>query len=204
MKVKPKEVFVNLPMVLLFNTEDEIPQLASGFNTFLHGKVRLKYEVVGELNGQFVGLFYLQRNDESQQLRDEFEALIQAEEVAAHQAPLYLDPSKFNAKGMIIAYTIGHTGSYNKLLTEGPPERCQKMGAHDDYEGGYIWKTEEEAHNFIYSQAFLDLDWGDGLLRPPKNFSVYKVELVNGWQDVTPVPGKDGIYHLLVNSRFYK
>lgn len=84
MKVKPKEVFVNLPMVLLFNTEDEIPQLASGFNTFLHGKVRLKYEVVGELNGQFVGLFYLQRNIESQQLRDEFEALIQVEETDKH------------------------------------------------------------------------------------------------------------------------
>jgi hypothetical protein len=105
---------------------------------------------------------------------------------------------------MIVAFTIGHTGSYDKLLAEGPPERCQKMGAHDDYEGGYIWKTAEEAEAFIHSQAFLDLDWGDGLLRPPENFSVYKVELVNGWQDVSPVPGKDGIYHLLVNSRFYK
>jgi hypothetical protein len=105
---------------------------------------------------------------------------------------------------MIIAFTIGHTKSYDRALAEGPSERCLKMGAHDNYAGGYIWKTEEEAEAFIYSQAFLDLDWGDGLLRPPENFSVYKVELVNGWKDVSPVPGKDGIYHLLVNSRFYK
>jgi hypothetical protein len=64
MKVKPKEVLVNLPVVLLFNNEDDIPELASNFNTFLHGKVKLKYESLGALNGQFVGLFYLQRNDE--------------------------------------------------------------------------------------------------------------------------------------------
>jgi hypothetical protein len=89
MKVKPKEVFVNLPVALLFNTEDEIPQLASGFNTFLHGKVRLKYETIGELNGQWVGLFYLQRNDESQQLRDEFVRLIEEQQMLMHDPPAY-------------------------------------------------------------------------------------------------------------------
>jgi hypothetical protein len=107
-------------------------------------------------------------------------------------------------KNMIVAFTIGHTRSYDKCLAEVPPEQCLKVGAHDDYEGGWIWKTASEAHDFIFSQAFLDLDWGDDLLRPPENFSVYKVELVNGWDDVSPIPGKDGVYHLLVNSRFYK
>lgn len=81
MKVKPKEAMVNVPVVLLFNTEDEIPALASGFNTFLHGKVKMKYEVLGTLNEQFVGLFYLQRNNESQQLRDEFMRLIEQEQI---------------------------------------------------------------------------------------------------------------------------
>lgn len=96
MKVKPKEVFVNLPVALLFNTEDEIPQLASGFNTFLHGKVRLKYETIGELNGQWVGLFYLQRNDESQQLRDEFVRLIEEEQISKHQAPFWIADDDFD------------------------------------------------------------------------------------------------------------
>jgi hypothetical protein len=85
MKIKPKEVMVNLPIVLLFMCEDDIPELCSNFNTFLHGKVKLKYEVLGTLNGQFVGLFYLQRNNESQQLRDEFVRLIEEEEIARHE-----------------------------------------------------------------------------------------------------------------------
>lgn len=85
MKIKPKEVMVNLPVVLLFNNEDDIPELCSNFNTFLHGKVKLKYETLGTLNGQYVGLFYLQRNNESQELRDEFVRLIEEEEVARHE-----------------------------------------------------------------------------------------------------------------------
>jgi hypothetical protein len=80
MRVKPKEIFVNLPVVLLFDTEDEIAQLASGFNTFLHGKSRLKYETLGMLNKQFVGMFYLQRNGEFSLLREEFMRMIEEEE----------------------------------------------------------------------------------------------------------------------------
>lgn len=89
MKIKPKEVMVNLPVVFLFNNEDDIPELASNFNTFLHGKVKLKYEALGTLNGQFVGLFYLQRNDESQQLRDDFTLLIEEEQIARHQQNVF-------------------------------------------------------------------------------------------------------------------
>lgn len=81
MKVKPKEIMVNLPVVLTFATEDEIAALASGVNTFIHGKVRVKYEVLGTLGGQYIGLFYLQRNNESQQLHDEFMRMIDQEEM---------------------------------------------------------------------------------------------------------------------------
>lgn len=86
MKFKPKEVMVNLPTVLTFQEEDEIVEMASAFNTFIHGKVKMKYEVLGTLGGQYVGLFYIQRNTESQQLRDEFMAAINAEEEANHVA----------------------------------------------------------------------------------------------------------------------
>lgn len=80
MKFKPKEIMVNLPTVLTFTAEDEIVMMAATFNTFVHGKVKMKYEVLGTLGGQYIGLFYIQRNNESQQLRDEFINLINEEE----------------------------------------------------------------------------------------------------------------------------
>lgn len=87
MKFKPKEVLVNLPVVLTFAQEDEIVQMAAAFNTFVHGKVKMKYEVLGTLGGQYVALFYIQRNSESQQLHDEFVAMINAEEEQSLTAP---------------------------------------------------------------------------------------------------------------------
>ncbi len=80
MKFKPKEVMVNLPTVLTFTHEGEDAALAAAFNTFIHGKVHMKYEPLGMLGGQYVSLFYMQRNNESQQLRDEFMAAILQEE----------------------------------------------------------------------------------------------------------------------------
>lgn len=81
MKVKPKEVLVNIPVVLLFDTQQEIPDFASNLNTILHGKIKLKYEELGELAGQHVGIFYLDRHGEFQQLREEFRAAIEQEEI---------------------------------------------------------------------------------------------------------------------------
>lgn len=81
MKFKPKEVLVNLPVVLTFPVEDEIVQMAAAFNAFVHGKVKMKYEVLGTLGGQYVALFYIQRNSESQQLHDEFTQMIEDEEM---------------------------------------------------------------------------------------------------------------------------
>lgn len=104
---------------------------------------------------------------------------------------------------MIIAHTIGHTTSYEQCL-KSSPDRAYKMGQHEDYEGGWIWKTAEEAEIFINSPAFLKVNWGDGKSRDPKDFSVFKVELVNGWDDVSAIPGEDGVYNLLVDSKFSK
>jgi hypothetical protein len=81
MKVKPKEVMVNLPVVLTFTHEGEDTALAAGFNTFLHGKVKMKYETLGKLNDHYVSIFYLQRNNEYQSLREEFVNMIEQEEI---------------------------------------------------------------------------------------------------------------------------
>lgn len=87
MKIKPKEVLLNLPVALLFDESWEISSFAANINTILHGKVRLKAEELGTLGGRHVGLFYLQRNNESQEIHDEFVRLIEEEEMA--QLPLF-------------------------------------------------------------------------------------------------------------------
>jgi hypothetical protein len=84
MKIKPKEILVNLPAAHLFQNEDEMVSFASAINTIVVGKVKVKYELLGLLGGQSVGLFYIQRNNESQEIHDEFMRLIEAEEMQAH------------------------------------------------------------------------------------------------------------------------
>src|SRR5208282_4328461 len=79
MKVKPKEVLLNLPVALLFDEPSEVGAFAANVNAILHGKVRLKAEELGTLGGKHVGLFYLQRNLESQEIHDEFVRLIEME-----------------------------------------------------------------------------------------------------------------------------
>jgi hypothetical protein len=88
MKVKPKEILVNLPIVLLFDGEDEIAKFASNINALIHGKVKVKCEELGVLNNQFVGIFYLQRNNEYGELRQQFINMIENEEVLEHNRAL--------------------------------------------------------------------------------------------------------------------
>lgn len=88
MKIKPKEVLLNLPVALLFDEPWEIASFAANINTILHGKVRLKAEELGVLGGRHVGLFYLQRNNESQEIHDEFIRLIEEELIEAHGGAL--------------------------------------------------------------------------------------------------------------------
>jgi hypothetical protein len=85
MKVKPKEVLVNLPVVLMFDSEEKVAEFASTINTIIHGKVKIKYEVVGQLQGQYAGLIYINRNLESQELREEFLKMIDMEELSQQQ-----------------------------------------------------------------------------------------------------------------------
>jgi len=81
MKVKPKEVMLNLPIALLFDTQDEADVFASNINTLINGKVKVKMDNVGVLGGRFVTIYYLQRNDEYSSIREEFLRLIETEEL---------------------------------------------------------------------------------------------------------------------------
>lgn len=87
MKVKPKEVMVNLPVALLFDEPWEIISFAANINTILHGKIKLKVEELGVLGGRNVGIFYLERNGEYHEIRDEFTRLIEQEEVVNYNGP---------------------------------------------------------------------------------------------------------------------
>lgn len=93
MKVKPKEVLVNLPVALLFDESWEIVSFAANVNTILHGKVKLKVEELGVLGGRTVGIFYLERNNEYHEIRDEFVRLIEQEEVTQHNGTAPVLPS---------------------------------------------------------------------------------------------------------------
>ncbi len=80
MRIKPKEILVNLPVVLTFQTSDEIVVFAANINSLIHGKVKVKCEELGTLGPNHMGLFYLQRNNEYHELREEFMNLIEQEE----------------------------------------------------------------------------------------------------------------------------
>lgn len=94
MKVKPKEVLVNLPVALLFDEPWEIISFAANINTILHGKVKLKVEELGSLGGRHVGLFYLDRNAEYHEIRDEFVRLIEQEEITSHPSYVHVESSE--------------------------------------------------------------------------------------------------------------
>ncbi len=47
----------------------------------IHGKVRVKVEELGTLGGQFVGMFYLQRNGEFTELSEQFMQMIEQEQL---------------------------------------------------------------------------------------------------------------------------
>lgn len=79
MNIKPKDIRVNLPIVLGFDDPEEIPKFAATINTIIHGKVKVKCEDLGILGTQYMGLFYIQRNDEYQELRDDFIGMIDRE-----------------------------------------------------------------------------------------------------------------------------
>jgi hypothetical protein len=70
LKVKPKKLLIDLPIYVLFDEEDDIVRFAANVNTILHGKKKVKYEVLGTHARQIIGLFYIDRTPEYQELRE--------------------------------------------------------------------------------------------------------------------------------------
>jgi hypothetical protein len=99
---------------------------------------------------------------------------------------------------MTIAYTIGHTVSYERYLKEDP--NCMKVGRRDDYVGGCVWATQEEA------QAFLDAGHLiiDSVVRDTSEFSVYGIHLPTGWDTDVSVETYDGVRALLNDAVLFK
>lgn len=92
------------------------------------------------------------------------------------------------------AFTLGHTKSYNQAILE----NAKKLGKTENYEGGWIWKTAEQARVFLNSPAFLEVDWGDGKRRDPASFSVYG--LIVDWDNDVVFNEPSGVYLLLTDS----
>jgi len=86
MNIKPKDIKVNLPIVLGFEDYQEIPAFAAAINTIIHGKVKVKCEDLGMLGWQHMGIFYLQRNLEFTELREQFVDMIDREVMSAEAA----------------------------------------------------------------------------------------------------------------------
>lgn len=91
---------------------------------------------------------------------------------------------------MEIAYTIGHTKNYQKAFQSS--STVYKTGRQPDYEGGWIWKTKEEAQKFLIQSEF-------------NSMSVFGIQLPNDWnQDVSEQPGTDGVHHLLIDALLFQ
>ena len=110
---------------------------------------------------------------------------------SAHQTPL---PSCRLCCAIPEAFTIGNYKSYDRTLAEYQADPSlptpAKLGRQDDYEGGWVWATQEEA------QAFID---SHDLAFPAK---VYGLLLPHGWSfDVSTQPHpEDGVHRLLNTS----
>lgn len=96
---------------------------------------------------------------------------------------------------MEFAYTVGHTQSYDLYLSKA--SNPLKKGRYDDYPGGWIWRTVEEARKFLarndLEELYQDMD--------SRKFSVYELELPTSWEvDVTSVPDQNGIHHLIPDA----
>jgi len=89
------------------------------------------------------------------------------------------------------AYTIGFTKSYDQALAN--EKNVRKCGMRDDYPGGWVWKSFEEADNFrLNAIPIVEPEW------VPEESSVYEIKLPNGFnQDISPTPGEDGVHNLI-------
>lgn len=88
----------------------------------------------------------------------------------------------------IDAFTIGNMRSYEPCFAPGEPQPT-KIGRTDDYPGGAVFRTREDAEAWLKAQT-LCLGWG-----------VYGLILPNGWDvDVSSTLGPEGYFRLLYDA----
>jgi len=104
-----------------------------------------------------------------------------------------------------IAYTVGLASSYEAAIDElaAKGEKVQKMGRlpasegpdGEAYEGGWIWRTQEEAQAKLNEPEAEKYTLG-------REFRVYGVLLTGTWEtDVSPEVYEDGVHRLWVSSK---
>jgi hypothetical protein len=81
MHIKPTQISVTLPTTLFCKNEEEVAKFAADINSIIFGKVKIKYTGMGMISDKYVGILYLQRNQEYQKLYDEFRQLIEDQEI---------------------------------------------------------------------------------------------------------------------------
>lgn len=90
------------------------------------------------------------------------------------------------------AFTVGNERSYDQALSS--PSPVHKLGVRPEwdppYEGGWVWRTAEEALAFLAENP---VPWPPG---------VYELVLPSGWdEDVLPEPdSQDGVHRLRNDS----
>ena len=95
------------------------------------------------------------------------------------------------------AYTVGHTVNYDRNLAEATPnEPVRKVGERqdEDYAGGWVWRTPEDAQSFLDDQE--RKGWPDDW--QASDFSIYELELPTNWDtNVSLQTHDDGVHRLL-------
>lgn len=95
-----------------------------------------------------------------------------------------------------VAYTIGNKHSYDaSLATEVGPAFTKKIGKRGDYEGGWCWRTYNEAKSYKDSHSSVDL--GEDGMMPMEACDIYRLRLPNGWNEDTFDSGE---FHRLKND----
>ncbi len=93
----------------------------------------------------------------------------------------------------INAYTIGHKASYDRDLKD---RIAHKVGRTEDYPGGWIWETREEAEAFLNKTNRMR-DFGQG----PRECDVYGLILPGTWEECSsPEVDAEGVHLLLVDA----
>ncbi len=99
-----------------------------------------------------------------------------------------------------VAFTIGQTINYDKVLLERPNDvkKVGKYGPTENepigYEGGCVWRRAKDAYNYLNNHFKEMFPNGNS-----QDFSVYSIQLPNGWE-IDTKENDNKLYHNLLND----